>query len=147
MDPHEEAFIPAFLTKAYRARCLANKGLPREDLWHALPSRLNERRTFELPNNVHLPDRILMALRRLHPAKTGYCISALSEVDGNTITMSDFEGHEGTIVSFIAGKLAYYAAEYQQPTFQCLLVRDSVMERETAAVLKDVSAHYRREDT
>jgi hypothetical protein len=147
MDPHEEAFIAAFLTKAYRERCLAKKGLPRQDLRHALPSKLNDRRTFELPNNVHLPDRILEALRRLYPVETGFCISAISGIDGTRITMSEFEDHEGTVVSFIPGKLAYYQSEYGQPTFQCLLVRDSAMEKKVAAVLKDVSAHYRREDT
>lgn len=147
MDPHEKAFIAAFLTKAYRARCLVKRGLPREDLRHALPSKLVGRRTFELPNNVHLPDRVLEAVRRLHPVETGYCISAISDVHGRTITMNDFEDHEGTIVSFIPGKLAYYQAEYWQPTFRCLLVRDSELEKRVAGVLKNVAAYYRRVDT
>ena len=147
MDHHEVAFITAFLTKAYRERCLAKKGLPREDLWHVLPSKLNDRKTFELPNNVHLPDRILKALRRLYPVETGFCISADSAIDGTTITMNDFTDLEGTIVSFIPGKLAYYQSEYGLPTFQCLLVRDPKLEKIAPAVLNDVSAYYRREDT
>jgi len=147
MDPHEVAFIAAFLTKAYRERCLAKKGLPREDLWHVLPSKLNDRKKFELPNNVHRPDRILKALRPLSPVETGFCISALPEIDGNTITMQDFTDLEGTIVSFIPGKLAYYQSEFGLPTFQCLLVRDPGLEKKAAAVLKDVSAYYRRQDS
>ena len=119
--------------------------MPREDLWHVLPSKLNDRTTFELPNNVHHPDRILKALRRLFPVRTGFCISADSEIDGNTIMINDFTDREGTIVSFIPGKLAYYQSESGMPTFRCLLVRNSELEKNAAAVLKEISAYYRRQ--
>ena len=142
MDHHEEAFINTFLTKAYRKRCLAKKGLPREDLWHVLPSKLNDRTMFELPNNIRHPDLILKALRQLHPVETGFCISADSEIDGKTIMMKDFTDLEGTILSVIPGKLAYYQSESDVPTFQCLLVGDYEMASKAAAVLKDISAHY-----
>lgn len=58
MDTHEEKFIAAFVKNAYRERCIAKKGLPREDLRHVLPSKLDDHRVLELPNNVRRPDRI-----------------------------------------------------------------------------------------
>jgi len=146
MDSHEEKFIAAFVKNAYRERCIAKKGLPRKDLWHVLPSKLDARHTLELPKNVRRPDRVLVALRRLHPVETGFCISAHSEIDGTTIEMDDFGDRDGTIVSFIAGKLAHYQSEHGLPTFQCLLVRDAALKRNAGAVLEAVSAEYRRAD-
>jgi hypothetical protein len=147
MNYHEKMFIAAFVTKAYRKRCLAKKGIPRDDLWHKLDWKLEDATTLELPANIKQPDRILEALRRLYPVETGFCISAHSGIDGNTITMDEFEDLlDGTIVSFIPGKLAYYTTEDYKPTFQCLLVRDPELRKKAAIILKDLSAYYRRAD-
>ncbi len=147
MVPHEEAFIKAFLIRAYRDRCLAKKGLPREDLWHLLPSRLDRGYTCWLPDNIHTPKRIQNVISRLTQAKHGHCISVDEESDGAVVSIAAIGDREGTIISFIPGKLAFYQAEYAIPTPRCLLVRHHGLKAKATRVIHQVSEYYKEHNT
>ena len=135
MENHEEQFIPAFLERRYRDRCLAKKGIPRGDLWHVLPEKLDDRKTVELPSNVHVAERIIPVLRHLTRAESGFRISADPGKDGSRIDLGDLDNSDGTIVSVIPGKLAYYQAEHGSPTFQCLLISDAEQMKDAVSAL------------
>ena len=147
MDPHEDSFVRAFLVKAYRERCLAKKGLPREDLWHVLASKLDKRYIYWLPDNIHTPKRVAKVLRRLTRVESGYCISGDSTTDGVTVGAGEAGGCEGTIVSFVPGKLAFYQAEYGKNTPMCLLVRSPGLQAKAPEVIKQVGEYYKEHNT
>ncbi len=147
MHHGEEAFIRRFLIAAYRERCLAKKGIPRRDLWHRLAWEFRPNRTVELPNNVHVPSRILPVLRKFCKVDVGVCISAHEELDLTSISMEKSLDHEGTIVSFIPGKLALYRSEAALPrTFQAILTDDPTVKARLTAMLDAASAHYKTVD-
>ena len=105
MHEHEEKFIRAFLREPYRGRCLYKGGIPRTELWHL--GHFDARRTFELPNNVHLVDRIVPVLRELTASRDAVLISAHREHDGAIVELDQLEDLDGTIVSLDAGRIAY----------------------------------------
>ncbi|MHC4451000.1 MAG: hypothetical protein ACYS0E_12840 [Planctomycetota bacterium] len=128
MHAHEEAFIRAFLTAAYRARCLAKKGIPREDLHHVVGTKLDRRRALELPSARS--DETLSLLSDLGDFDSGYCISNRSEWDDRVISLDEFcEVDDATIVSFVPGELAYFSEESYCPTARYLLVSDPALQR------------------
>lgn len=147
MQHDEEAFIRRFLIAAYRERYLAKKGIPRQDLWHTLVSKLRASRTVELPNNVHVPSRFLPVLPKICSVDTGMCISAHSELDATRIAIDDSLDHEGTIVSFIPGKLALYQSEASLPrTYQAILTDSPAMKARVASMLDAASTRFKRLD-
>ena len=147
MEPHEVAFINSFLKRPYGDRCIAKKGLPREDLWHVLAGKLDDRYTYWLPGNIHRPKRVLKVLRRLSKVESGYCISADEEYEGKIVAAHNLGDMEATIVSFDPGKFALYQAESSTPTLICLLIRNPKMQAKVANIVKQVSLYYKEHNT
>ncbi len=147
MEPHEEAFIDSFLVRPYRERCIAKKGLPRDDLWHVLADKLDDRYTYWLPSNIHRPKRVMKVLRRLSKVDSGYCISADEEYEGRVVAADDLGDWEATIVSFVPGKFALYQAEYSIPTPMCILVRNRKVQANVAKIIEQVGLYYKEHNT
>lgn len=147
MDAHEKMFINKFLTAAYRDRCVAKKGIPRSDLWHLLVSKLDPRRCVELPNNVHVAERIIPVLRELCSASTGVCISADRNIDGASLRLEESVDHEGTTVSYAPGELAFYQSEGALPrTFQAMLIDDPGLKSKAERLFDEAHARYKALD-
>jgi len=99
---------------------------------------------FELPNNVHVPGRIIPVLRQLTRRTTARLLSADPDLDGTEIQLSELPDLEGTIVSIEAGELALYQTEHALPrSFHFLLVRDPELRRRVPGILAAASEKIR----
>jgi len=129
MNEHEEQIVRAFTSKRFQEKCLWRGSIERSKLWHELAHQLEESRSFELPNNLHVPERIIPVLRRFTSIATGYCISAHEEWDGRAVEIDAMPEMEATVVSIVPGRVAYYQGEYELNTARYLLLSDPKLSR------------------
>lgn len=146
MEAHEEFIIRKYVTDRFRARYLAKKGIPRKDLWHALPSRLDMRRVLEFPNNLHTPSRWLPLIDRLVGRRTTAAILSDSlDTDGAHLCLEEI-GYsvEGAILAWKGGEIAFYHTEAAPPrSYQYLMIADPELRAEAADDMETESARIR----
>ena len=121
MNPHEEFFALNFITlaKRERYRSMLSSEKSRKKLisgfYHL--KDLEERSTVEVPPNLQTVDKIAALLKEKGAPETCYVISTNPQIDQKQLPLADVlqeivgNADEGTILSCIPGKLAYYEGE------------------------------------
>ena len=121
MNPHEEFFALNFITAAkrerYRSMLSSEKSRKKliSGFYHL--KDLEERSTVEVPPNLQTVDKIAALLKEKGAPETCYVISTNPQIDQKQLPLADVlqeivgNADEGTILSCIPGKLAYYEGE------------------------------------
>ena len=120
MNAHEEQFARAFIVPAKRARYLSmlesergrSKLLDSFNHCHDLDPRFAK----PIPPNQQSPQSIETMLRRKGASDTCYVMSDNRQIDGREMSLSDALSEtvgmdSGTLISCVAGKLAYFELE------------------------------------
>ncbi len=121
MNIHEELFVKNFIVPQKRERYLSMLSSQKmrkkilENLYHL--NDLDERFMIRVPNDKQQTQNIYGLLKEKKSPDICYFISTDSEIDGKELDLLEVlenkvgECYDGTIVSCIAGKLAYYEGE------------------------------------
>ena len=121
MNIHEELFVKNFIVPQKRERYLSMLSSQKmrekilENFYHL--NDLDERFMIRVPNDKQQTQNIYGLLKEKKSHDICYFISTDSEIDGKELDLLEVlenkvdECYDGTIVSCIAGKLAYYEGE------------------------------------
>ena len=138
MNEHEDGFIRSFLRARYRERCLAKKGIPRDDIHHKVEQHLDPRYALALPPHVDgagdrkgLADIIeaLTSRRRFHGFAADGTEYELTLDDVRELPLPD-----SCIVSFEPGRVAWFCSETPPPRY--LLVHDRALRERVKSELE-----------
>ena len=129
---HTDAFIRAFVRSERRARYRLDAEFPLERVYHHLEYDLDPRFMLQLPPGLQSSHGIVGLVRRLSVCEEGHVVAAggmcpESWTPGSTIhldelAVDDVWYNEDVVMSFEAGKLAYFAPEAYTKNRRYLLV-------------------------
>ena len=121
MNTHEELFVKNFIVPQKRERyisMLSSRKMRKkilENFYHF--NDLDERYLTVLAGSDQRASNIYNLLKSKKSPDVCYCISTVDEIDGKEIDLLDVlenkvgECYDGTVISCLAGKLAYYEGE------------------------------------
>ena len=125
MNPHEQAFVEAFVQKARRERALLCLGDPKKRLkfterfaHHGGDILIPEHLRSIAPSQQH-PKDLYSLLRNLGAPETCHVISEGKDLDGKEMGLLDalksVVGYGmGTVISCIPGRLGYFEGEFRE---------------------------------
>ena len=127
MNPHDEAFLHAFVVRRFRERCLAKKQLLVDAFCHDMEGMLLEKFVVRLPHGCDggiAGDGLGELIRTVSQAVGFRRLSAYGGYDGDfPVTRLAEEGQpDSTWISFEPGELVWFCPE--APCTRLLLVRD-----------------------